>query len=664
MVQKVTNTKIGLQDPSVQRTVTRTIAQQAIIANGSPKLENLNRAIPTAVIPSTTAKASPSAVSLTTSANNVPSDTVTIYPSSGNVYLTAVDQNFRNTIVNQFGVSAIIAGNNISITSSNGDGTGNVTISAASGGPGGAYLANGNSWANIPVYSGNVLISANNKIWTFNTTGNLDLPGNVEIGTEIGLVSINIEGNPNVTTFSNAGITVSGNANITGNVNVGTNLSVSGTSLFGANASMDSFNINDLADPIAPQDAATKYYVDTFVTGLSIRLSANAATTSNLATITGGTVTYNNGTLGVGANLTIAGGTLTTIDTVSLTAGMRVLIKNETANAAWNGVYTYDSSTVLTRTTDFDTSAEMSGGAFLFVTTGDVNSDTAWVQTTDMPVMGTDPIVFSQFSGAGSFSADQGVNLTGSIFSANTDGITTTITSGNIVVKASAQLTTPNIGDATGNSLTLAGNLTTSGISTLGPIGNLKLSGGTNGQVLSTDGAGNLSFISISSSGVSNGTSNITIPLVNSNINFAVNGNANVLVVDEANVTASGSVAALEFISGNASSNSQAMFASFANSTATITPTILDTFSASGNNKSASYQLQAISAGNVYYTMLNLATDGTNVFVSLFGEVTTSLALATYDATIVSGNVELTFTPASAVLTTVKGLRTRVYSAP
>jgi hypothetical protein len=224
MVQKVTNTKIGLQDPSVQRTVTRTVAQQAIIANGSPKLENLNRAIPTAVIPSTTAKASPSAVSLTTSANNVPSDTVTIYPSSGNVYLTAVDQTFRNTIVNQFGVSAIIAGNNISITSSNGDGTGNVTISAASGGPGGAYLANGNSWANIPVYSGNVLISANNKLWTFNTTGNLDLPGNVEIGTEIGLVSINIEGNPNVTTFSNAGITVSGNANITGNVNVGTSI--------------------------------------------------------------------------------------------------------------------------------------------------------------------------------------------------------------------------------------------------------------------------------------------------------------------------------------------------------------------------------------------------------------------------------------------------------
>jgi hypothetical protein len=343
---------------------------------------------------------------------------------------------------------------------------------------------------------------------------------------------------------------------------------------------------------------------------------------------------------------------------------MRVLIKHETANAAWNGVYTYNSSTVLTRTTDFDTSAEMSGGAFLFVTTGDVNSDTAWVQTTDMPVMGTDPILFSQFSGAGSFSADQGIDLTGSIFSANTDGITTTITSGNIVVKASAQLTTPNIGDATGNSLNLAGNLTAGGISTLGPIGNLKLSGGTNGQVLSTDGAGNLSFISISSSGVSNGTSNISIPVVNSNINFAVNGNANVLVVDQANVTASGSVSANAFISGNALANSQAIFASFANSTSTITPTFLDTFSAAGNNKSASYQLQAISAGNVYYTMLNLATDGTNVFVSLFGEVTTSLALATYDATIVSGNVELTFTPASAVLTTVKGLRTRVYSAP
>jgi hypothetical protein len=46
--------------------------------------------------------------------------------------------------------------------------------------------------------------------------------------------------------------------------------------------------------------------------------------------------------------------------------------------------------------------------------------------------------------------------------------------------------------DAVGN--VTAANLTVSGVSNLGPAGNVKITGGTNGQVLSTDGTGNLSF--------------------------------------------------------------------------------------------------------------------------------------------------------------------------
>lgn len=50
----------------------------------------------------------------------------------------------------------------------------------------------------------------------------------------------------------------------------------------------------------------------------------------------------------------------------------------------------------------------------------------------------------------------------------------------------------------TGN--TIMGNVTHNGVTNLGPIGNVKITGGTNGQLVSTDGTGNLSFINAPSS--------------------------------------------------------------------------------------------------------------------------------------------------------------------
>ena len=65
----------------------------------------------------------------------------------------------------------------------------------------------------------------------------------------------------------------------------------------------------------------------------------------------------------------------------------------------------------------------------------------------------------------------------------------------------------------------------------LGSVSNVKITGGSSGQVLSTDGSGNLSYISISTSVVSNGNSNVSIPSANGNINLSSAGNANILVV-------------------------------------------------------------------------------------------------------------------------------------
>ena len=98
-------------------------------------------------------------------------------------------------------------------------------------------------------------------------------------------------------------------------------------------------------------------------------------------------------------------------------------------------------------------------------------------------------------------------------------------------------LTTGNISLHSANANVQAnyfiGNISVTGLANLGDVGNVKITGGTNGYVLQTDGTGNLSWASQGGSiaGISNGTSNVNIPAVNGNINFSSAGNANVVVI-------------------------------------------------------------------------------------------------------------------------------------
>lgn len=152
------------------------------------------------------------------------------------------------------------------------------------------------------------------------------------------------------------------------------------------------------ADPQNALEAATKQYVDAVAEGLHIHASVEAATTAS-----------------VDLNSPPA-----TIDTVTLTNGMRVLVKNQTS-AAENGIYVYNSaSAILTRASDFNTAAEIQGGDFVFVTSGSAYADTGWVQTEKVTTLGTDPINFTQFSGAGTYLAGNGLQLVGNQFSIDT----------------------------------------------------------------------------------------------------------------------------------------------------------------------------------------------------------------------------------------------------
>ena len=204
-------------------------------------------------------------------------------------------------------------------------------------------------------------------------------------------------------------------------------------------------------DPTSALQLATKQYVDAVAEGLHIHASCAAATTGTLASITGGTVTYNNGASGVGATLTLSVA-LTVLDGYTLLNGDRVLVKNE-ATQANNGIYTWATGgTVLTRATDFDTAAEMASGDFTFISNGTLYANTGWVQTDPVTIVGTSPVTWIQFSGAGTYTAGTGLTLIGSQFSIT-----------NTAVAAGAYGSSTQVGTFTVNAqgqLTLAGNTT------------------------------------------------------------------------------------------------------------------------------------------------------------------------------------------------------------
>ena len=245
-------------------------------------------------------------------------------------------------------------------------------------------------------------------------------------------------------------------------------------------------------DPVAALDLATKQYVDTVAEGLHVHASCDAATPATLASITGGTVTYNNGTAGVGATLTLSV-PLTILDGYTLLNTNRVLVKNE-ATQAHNGIYTWATGgTVLTRATDFDTAIEIASGDFTFISNGTLYADTGWVQTEPVTNIGSDPIIWNQFSGAGTYTAGTGLTLAGSQFSITNTGVSAA-TYGSassvptIAVNAQGQITS-----ASNTSIAIDANQITSG--TL-PVAN----GGTGATTLTgyVKGSGTSAFTAAS----------------------------------------------------------------------------------------------------------------------------------------------------------------------
>jgi hypothetical protein len=155
-----------------------------------------------------------------------------------------------------------------------------------------------------------------------------------------------------------------------------------------------------VATPTTADSAAHKQYVDDqisqYIQGLDVKKSVHVATTGNI---------------------TLSG--LQTIDGISVTAGMRVLVKDQTDQKE-NGIYDAASG-AWSRSTDADNTPynEVSGGMFTFVEDGSLNKDTGWVLSSPEGIasLGVSSLVFTQFSSAGTYTGGAGITLSGTTLS-------------------------------------------------------------------------------------------------------------------------------------------------------------------------------------------------------------------------------------------------------
>jgi len=286
-----------------------------------------------------------------------------------------------------------------------------VTFNGALGTPSSGTLTNATG---LPVATG--ISGLGTGIATFLATPN-SANFAAALTDETGSSTIVFSNSPTLVTPTLGAATITSITGSTGNFVVTAaagNNSISLTPTGTGTVDVNSKRITSVADPTQAQDAATKAYVDSVKTGLDPKDSVRAATTAAL------TVTYSNGTSGVGATLTNAGAQAAiTLDGITLVSGDRVLVKDQ-ATALQNGIYSVttvgsvSTNWVLTRTVDADQASEVTTGAFTFVEEGTANGSNGFVCTTIMPItIGTTSISWVQFSGAGQVIAGAGLTKTG-----------------------------------------------------------------------------------------------------------------------------------------------------------------------------------------------------------------------------------------------------------
>lgn len=199
--------------------------------------------------------------------------------------------------------------------------------------------------------------------------------------------------------------------------------------------------LQNMADASAATDAVTLQQMQALVRGLDWKASVRVASTANVTLATPGA----------------------TINGVTMAAGNRMLLKNQTT-ASENGIYVWNGASVAATRANDATAGLLTAGTSVYVEEGTVKADSQWVLTTDDPItVGTTSLTFTEFGGGGTtYTAGNGLSLTGSAFAVVAgagiiaDGASTRIDP-SVVVRKFAQ----NIGDGSATTITVTHNLGT-----------------------------------------------------------------------------------------------------------------------------------------------------------------------------------------------------------
>ena len=516
------------------------------------------------IVGNLTGTASNANVANTVSANAQPNitsvGTLANLTVSGNIFSPVIVQNasFYDTRIELGSATGIIA------VTTNGNTTqflpsGQINLGGASkiaGGPfGGSELELATSQTNLKqLRDGSVTVQVGTggtatSTWSFANTGNLTLPSNTAAINYANGTSITaLVANATYATTAGTADSVAG-ANVTGTV---ANAEHANT----ASAATVAYNINGgLTNSLVVQNGpgATGFITisnpGTILTVSSGNLPlwtepANVSVGNANIANTAGTVTTNAQpnitSVGTLSSLAVSGsatitGNLTVSGNVTYANVNTVIVEDPViqlgGGANGNALTSNDGRDRGTYLHVFDTSANAEVDKFM----GWDNSNSEFGFGSNVTMV-DDVVTFNAygniragyFIGNGSsLSSITGANVTGTV--ANATSATTSET-----VTTAAQ---PNI-TSTG---TLT-SLTVSGTSNLGDVGNVTITGGSNGQVLTTNGSNVLSWTTVGVSNLANGTSNVSISAANGNVNTSVGGTANVLVVTATGANVAGTL--------------------------------------------------------------------------------------------------------------------------
>jgi len=339
--------------------------------------------------------------------------TLTHVADTGLLLNTSSQIQFRDSDLNisspSDGTLAIAADSEVDITATTIDINGNADVSGTLG-AGETTVSSltvsdlTNNRVVIAGTSGAVEDDAN---FTFDGT-TLALTAGMDITGDLDVDNININANTISSTDTNGDITLSPNG--TGTVKV--------PSGYDDRSGQDSLTL------------VTKGYVDAVKQSLDIKDSVRVASTGNVS-LTSGSSDLEAGD---------------TIDGVTLVAGDRVLLKNQ-STASENGIYVaVASSGTPARSDDANASADVTSGMFVWVEEGTSNGDQGYVLTTNNVItLNTTDLTFTQFSGAGQITAGNGLTKSGNTINVVPDDVTLSVTADEIKLKG--DVTTTALGD-------------------------------------------------------------------------------------------------------------------------------------------------------------------------------------------------------------------------